>query len=47
MPRKFDYTCDEDRIIYDEEEEVSEMYFMQEGEIGVGFSLISNGILKQ
>ena len=47
MPRKFDYTDVEDKIIYDEEEEVSEMYFMCEGLIGVAFSLTSNGILKK
>jgi len=47
MPRKFDHTDDEDKIIYDEEEEVSEMYFMSEGLIGVAFSLIANGILKK
>ena len=45
MPRKFDHNDEEDKIIYDEEDEVSEMYFMQDGVIGVCFSLISNGIL--
>lgn len=43
LPRKFDDT-DEDRIIYDEEEEVLEMYFITEGVIGVGFTLVANGI---
>ena len=28
MPRKFDYTCSLDRIIYDEGQEVAEMYFV-------------------
>ena len=42
MPRKFSPT-DNDKIIYDEEEEVPEMYFIQDGIIGVAFSLISNG----
>jgi len=46
MPRKFEPT-EEDRIIYDEEEEVLEMYFFTEGVIGVGFSLIANGLLNK
>jgi len=33
-----------DKMIYDEEEEVQEMYFVTEGVIGIGFSLIANGI---
>lgn len=40
MPRKFEDN-DNDRIIYDEEEEVLEMYFFTEGIIGVGFTLVS------
>jgi hypothetical protein len=43
MPRKFEAT-DVDKIIYDEEEDASEMYFIVEGIVGVGFNLISNGI---
>ena len=43
MPRRFEDT-NEDRIIYQEEEEVPEMYFFTEGVIGVGFSLIMNGL---
>ncbi len=46
MPRRFENT-DEDRIIYDEEEEVPEMYFMVEGVVGIAYSLISNGISKK
>ena len=42
MPRIFEDT-EEDQIIYDEEEEVPEMYFMTEGVIGIGFSLVANG----
>jgi len=47
MPRKFE-ACDEeskieDQIIYDEEEEVPEMYFVTEGIVGIGFSLVANG----
>ena len=43
MPRIFS-PHDEDKIIYDENQEVSELYFIQEGFIGIGFSLIANGI---
>ena len=43
MPRRFEDT-NEDRIIYQEEEDVPEMYFFTEGVIGVGFSLIMNGL---
>ena len=42
MPRKFEAT-EEDKIIYDEEEVVKEMYFIQEGNVGIGFSLVANG----
>ena len=43
MPRKFECN-DEDKIIYDEEDEVPEMYFMTEGIIGIGFSVVANGM---
>ena len=46
MPRRFEPT-EEDRIIYDEEEEVPEMYFIVEGTVGIGYSLIANGISKR
>ena len=46
MPRRFEPT-DEDRIIYDEEEEVPEMYFIVDGTVGIGYSLIANGIMKK
>ena len=42
MPRKFEAT-DEDRIIYDEEDEVKEMYFILEGTVGVGYNMLSLG----
>ena len=42
MPRRFEAT-DDDQIIYDEEEEVPEMYFITEGIVGIGFSLVANG----
>jgi len=41
VPRHFDH---EERILYDEDQEVSEMYFVQKGFIGIGFSIMSNGI---
>lgn len=47
MPREFDPENNEDKVIYDEEEEVIEMYFITEGIIGIGFSLISNGYLNK
>ena len=43
MPRRFEQT-EEDKIIYDEEDEVTEMYFFTEGFIGIGFTLVANGI---
>ena len=46
MPRRFEPT-DEDKIIYDEEEEVPEMYFITEGIIGIAFSLIANGFVNK
>jgi len=46
MPRKFEPTED-DKIIYDEEEEVTEMYFVTEGVIGIAFSLIANGFTNK
>ena len=42
MPRRFD-PIEEDRVIYDEEDEVTEMYFITEGCVCVGFSLVANG----
>ena len=43
MPRRFEATP-EDEIIYQEEDEVPELYFFTQGVIGVGFSLIANGL---
>ena len=40
MPRRFSPVSD-DRIIYDEEDDVPELYFITEGIVGVGFRLIS------
>ena len=44
LPRKFDSQDDGDKVIYDEDQEVSEIYFIQEGFIGIGFTLLSNGL---
>ena len=46
MPRKFE-PLDDEKMIYDEENEVPEMYFFNEGTIGIGFSLVANGITNQ
>jgi hypothetical protein len=46
MPRSFDPTSD-DKVIYDEEEEVQEMYFITQGTIGIGYSLIMNGFMNK
>ena len=37
MPRKFDPSEEDDEIIYDVEDEVSEMYFVLGGKVGVGY----------
>ena len=34
-------------IIYNEDQEISEMYFFLEGTIGIGFSVISKGIMNR
>jgi hypothetical protein len=46
MPRQFEITGD-DRIIYDEEDDVPEMYFVTEGFVGIGFILFSNGFTRE
>ena len=46
MPRRFnpdDKYFDSDSLIYDENMEVSEMYFIQEGLISIGFAMINTG----
>ncbi len=40
-PRKFEANDDE-KLIYDEEDEVSEMYFIQEGTVSYSFQFSSN-----
>lgn len=47
MPREFNPQNDEDKLIYDEEEEVIEMYFITEGIIGIGFSQCGHGFLEK
>jgi hypothetical protein len=39
-PRKFEANDDE-KLIYDEEDEVSEMYLILEGTVGIGYYLFS------
>mmetsp|Transcript_18712 Transcript_18712/g.28685 ORF Transcript_18712/g.28685 Transcript_18712/m.28685 type:complete len:140 (+) Transcript_18712:1571-1990(+) len=42
MPRKFDSADTSDRVIYEEEQEVSEMYFITKGFIGTGFTFCTS-----
>lgn len=39
MPRRFDPT-DDDRIIFDEEDVVSELYLIVEGTVGIGYNMV-------
>lgn len=39
MPRRFEPT-DEDRVIYDEEDVVTEMYLVLDGSIGIGYNML-------
>lgn len=43
MPRRFLYT-DDDKIIYDEDQEVDEMYFILDGFVGIGYTMACSGI---
>lgn len=45
-PRKFD-TSEEERLVLDEEDDVSEMYFIQEGIVGIGYYLMTQGLSKK
>ena len=48
-PRKFHVQEDqfnEDRIIYEEYQQVSEFYFVLEGKVGIGFNLTPLTVLK-
>mmetsp|Transcript_31747 Transcript_31747/g.31026 ORF Transcript_31747/g.31026 Transcript_31747/m.31026 type:complete len:127 (+) Transcript_31747:135-515(+) len=42
MPRHFDPNDPDDQILSDEEQEVPEMYFTQEGKMGIGYAVISH-----
>ena len=45
LPRHFNPQADpDDKILYEEEAEVPEMYFALEGKIGVGFTIFSRGL---
>ena len=41
IPRRFDSSDPLDKIIYEENQEVGEMYFVQEGKIGIGINAFS------
>jgi hypothetical protein len=44
MPRMFNPHIDpDDKILYEEESEVPEMYFCLEGKVGIGFSIFARG----
>lgn len=45
MPRRFEATK-EDEIIYDEEDDVPEMYFIMEGHVGIGYGILPNSIKR-
>jgi hypothetical protein len=42
-PQKFD-NIDEDKLILDEEHEVTDMYFIQQGVVGIGYYLMTQGL---
>ena len=46
MPRKFDSLDNVDRIIYEEDQEVAEMYFINEGKVGIAINSYSTKIHK-
>lgn len=45
-PRKFEASEDE-KLIYDEEDDVSEMYLILEGTVGMGYYVMSQGLSKK
>lgn len=47
IPRFFNPEDPDDKIIYDEESEVPEILFCQEGKLGVGYSTYSRGLLNK
>mmetsp|Transcript_5817 Transcript_5817/g.9296 ORF Transcript_5817/g.9296 Transcript_5817/m.9296 type:complete len:154 (+) Transcript_5817:1895-2356(+) len=46
MPRKFDASDKQDRIIYDEDQEVAEMYFILEGFLGIAINQFPDKLTK-
>lgn len=45
LPAKFDFSDDiNDSLILDEEDEVTHMYFIQEGVVGIGYYLMTQGL---
>ena len=38
------YQAQEDDLILDEEEDVSDMYFLKDGEVGIGYYLMTQGL---
>lgn len=40
LPRHFSLV-DDDKVIYDENQEISELYFILDGFIGIGFTLVN------
>jgi hypothetical protein len=45
-PRRYD-SAEEERLILDEEDEVTEMYFIQDGVVGIGYYLLTQGLSKK
>lgn len=45
MPRYFTASLDDDKIIYEQDMEVEEMYFVLDGKIGIGFHLPNKSLL--
>ena len=43
FPSKFD-KAEHDNLILDEEDSVSSMYFIQEGTVGIGYYMLTQGI---
>ncbi len=44
LPRRFDPTDPMDKIIYEEDQEVGEMYFVQQGKVGIAINAFSQRI---
>ena len=47
-PARFDaIENDEDKLILDMEEEVSDMYFIMEGQVGIGYYMMTQGLSRK